>query len=98
MRRGDRLRLEPTDWNDLTRLGDRDTSRRGHQRVEVTCGAPVPQVPQLIRACGVDERDVGANRLLEHMADSVDEALLLALGEQGPRADRRVEGPDAGAA
>ncbi len=85
------------DRHDLSHLGDCHACGRRHQRVEVARRAPVPEVAELVAARRVDERDVGVDRLLEHVWDAVDDVLLLALGEQRSRTDRCEEAGDPGA-
>ncbi len=88
--------FELTDAHDLTHLGDCHARGRRHQRVEVACRAPVPEVAELVGPRRVDERDVRVDRPLEHVRDAVDDALLLPLREERARANRCEEARDPG--
>ena len=79
-------------------LGDGDAPGGGDHRVEVAGGLPVDQVAEAIALPGLDDGQVGAQRRLEHVHASVEFARLLALGDLGAVAGRRVEGRDPGAA
>ena len=79
-------------------FGDRHARGGRHHRIEVARGLPVDQVALRIALPRPDEREVGEQRLLEHVVTAVDLARLLALGDQRAVAGRREEAADAGAA
>jgi hypothetical protein len=62
-------------------LGDRALGRRGHHRIEVARGLPVDEVAEPIAAVRPYEREVGPERHLQHVGPAVDDARLLALGD-----------------
>ena len=82
------------DRPDLARLRDGQLGGGGHRRIEVARRAPVPQVPELVGTGGVDEANVGPQRLLEDVLHAAELTLLLPFGEQRARRDRRVEAAD----
>ena len=69
--------------------------RGGHHRVEVAGRPPVDQVAQPVAFPGLDEREVGAQRLLEHVALAVDHPRFLAFGDDRPVRGGREEAFDA---
>ena len=78
----------------LAGFGDRDVGRGGHHRIEVARRPSVPEVPERVRLRGEYEGDVGAHRLLEHVEDAADLALLFTLREHRACRDGRVEPAD----
>jgi len=79
-------------------LGDRALGRRGHHGIEVARGLPVDEVAEPIATVRAHEREVGFERHLQHVGPAVDDARLLALGDDRVAAGLREEAADAGAA
>ena len=96
-RRDDGFGIELAERHDLVHLRDRAFRRRRHDRAEVARGLAVDEVAPAVAALGLDQREVGVDRVLEHVAAAVDRARLLALGERRAVAGRREERADAGA-
>ena len=94
-RRDDRVGVERARLDELLDLGDRDRGRRRHHRVEVARGAAVDEVAEAVAPERLHEREVGLQRRLEHVVAPVDDARLLALGDDGAVAGRREEAADA---
>ena len=71
-RRDDRLGIERAERHDLAHLDDRALRRRGHDRPEVARGLAVDEVAPAVGALGLDQREVGVDRILEHVVAAVD--------------------------
>src|SRR6185295_8668972 len=97
-RQVDQVGVERADRDELLDLDDGHLAGLGAQRVEVARGLAEHQVAPAIAAPRLDDREVAADRVLEHAAPAVDLAGLLAVGDLGAVAGRRVERLDPGAA
>ena len=93
--RDDVIGIDGAGLDQLFDLGDRHARGRGHHGVEVSRGAPVDQVAEAVALPGLDEREVRAQRRLEHVALAVDDPGFLALGHDGAVGRRREEAGDA---
>src|SRR5215467_1555565 len=94
----DVIRIDVAGFDELLDFGDRRACRGGHHRVEITRRAPVDQVTQAVAFPRFDEREVGPERLLEHVTPAVDDPGFLALGHDRPVRRRCEEALDARAA
>jgi len=74
---------------------DRHDPGGGHHRVEVARGSTIDEIPGAVTFPGADEREVGADRRLEDVRLAVDDARLLALGDNRSIRGRREEAADA---
>jgi len=83
----DPFRIEIPQVHDLAHLRDRAPGGRRHDRTEVARRLAIDEVAPAIAAQRLDQREVGADRMLEHVVPAVDHARLLAFGEQ--RAEAR---------
>ena len=97
-RRHHGFRVEPADLDDLVDLGHGDACRGGHGGIEVPRATPVDEVAEPVGARRPDEREVAAQRRLQHVAAPVELPLLAAARRVGADAGRRVERGEAGAA
>src|SRR5207245_1356780 len=61
----------------------------------VARGLAVDEVPKPIAAMRLDEREIGGQRVLEHVRPAREQARLLAFGEERAVAGRSEEGSDA---
>ena len=82
--------------NAVLDLNHRDVSRHRHDRVEVALGEAELQVAKSVGAVGADEREIGGQRVFQHVGASVDFPVFLALGQLGADAGGGVERADAG--
>src|SRR5208283_2989963 len=96
-RRDDMLGIEIAEVDDLAHLGDRAARGGGHDGPEIARRLAIDQVTPAIAAQRLDEREVGADRVLEDIIATVDASRLLAFRERRAMAGRRVKGADAGA-
>jgi hypothetical protein len=83
--------VELADLDQLLDLDDRDLAGLGAQRVEVARGLAEHQVAPAVAAPRLDDREVAADRVLQHAAPAVDLAGLLAIGDLRAEPGRRVE-------
>ena len=83
--------------DDLLHLRDGDTSSGRHHRIEVPRRAPVDQIAEAVALPCLHEREVGPERLLEHVSLAFDDARFLAFGDDRAVRGRREEARDAGA-
>src|SRR5690606_39327889 len=90
--------VDGTGLDDAADLDDGGGRRGGHDGAEVAGGLAVDEVAGAVGGVGLDEGDVGGERLFEDVPLSVDDAGLLALGEHGAVAGAGEEAADAGAA
>ena len=93
----DAVRLERAGVDQLLDLGDGVARRGGHHRIEVARRLAIHEVAGAIALPRLDEREVGMERRLEDVGAAVDDAALLAFGDQRAGAGRREEPADAGA-
>src|SRR5215469_10511859 len=91
----DVLGIEVAEVHDLAHLDDGALCCAGHDRTEVASGLAVYEVAPAVGAQGLDQREVSADRILEHVVAPVDPPRLLALRELRSEAGRRVERADA---
>src|SRR5262249_5691347 len=89
-------RIECTQHDDLANLRDRALRRRRHDGSEIARGLAVDEISPAVAAVGFDQREIGMNRVLEHIVAPADLACFLALGEQRSIGGRREDGADAG--
>src|SRR3954447_141585 len=97
-RQVDLIGVELADLDQLLDLGHRDLAGLRAQRVEVARGLLEDQVAPAVALPRLDDREVAAQRVLEHAVPAVDLAGLLAVGDLGAVAGRREERLDARAA
>ena len=90
--------IELAHFHQLLDLGHRHLAAGGDHRVEVARGLAIDEVAGLVALPGLDDGQVGADRVLEHVFAAVERARLLAFGELGAVGGARVEARDAGAA
>src|SRR5215467_2692029 len=90
----DVIGIDVAGFDELLDFGDRRACRGGHHRVEITRRAPVDQVTQAVALPRFDEREVGPERLLEHVALAVDDPGFFALGHDRPVRRRCKEALD----
>src|SRR5262249_29420705 len=81
---------------DLGDLGDRRVGRGRERRTEVARAAAEGEVARGVGLMRAQQREVGADRLLEEVAPAAELAHLLALGDRRTDAGRCVEGGDSG--
>src|ERR1043165_7767739 len=79
-RQVDLIGIDLADLDELLDLDDRHLAGLGAQRVEVARGLPEHEVAPAIALPRLHDRDVAADRVLEHAAPATDLAGLLALG------------------
>src|SRR5215469_17175996 len=87
--------VEVSEVHDFAHLDDGALCCAGHDRTEVARGLAVYEVAPAVSAQGLDQREVSADRILEHVVAPVDPPRLLALRELRSEAGRRVERADA---
>src|SRR5574338_1357802 len=75
--RDDRLGVERAQRDDLVDLRDRALGRARHDRPEVARRLPVDEIAPSIAAQRLDQCEVGANRMLEHVVAPIDALRLL---------------------
>src|SRR5204862_6829264 len=81
--------------DELLDLGDGHPRGRRHHGIEVPRRAPIYKVAEAVAFPGLDEREIGAQRLLEHVALAVDDPRFLAFGDARALRRRREEAFDA---
>ena len=92
------VRIEGAGLDELLDLDDGRPAGHRHRRIEVARGAAKDQVAAVVGLPGLDEREVGHQRALQHVGVAVELAQFLALGDDRADAGAREEGRDAGAA
>src|SRR4051812_20412028 len=93
--RDNRFRIETAEVDGLAHLRDRALRRGRHDRTEVPRRLAIDEVPPAVAAVGLDQRDVGVDRMLEHVLPAIDLPRLLAFGEQRAVTGRAEERADA---
>src|SRR5215467_7437797 len=93
----DVLGVEISEVHDLPHLHHRTLCRAGHDRTEVARSLAVYEVAPAVGAQGLDQREISADWILEHVVAPVDPPRLLPLRELRSEAGWRVERADAGA-
>src|SRR4029077_12769772 len=85
------FRMDGAYRNDFLDFGDGGLGGHSHDGIEISCGQPIGQIPQLIGGLRLDQRVVRANRQFENAAVSFEEALFLSRGDFRANAHRSVE-------
>ena len=94
-RRDDVFRVEAAQRDHFAHLRDRALGRAGHDRPEIARGLAIDEVAPAVALLGLDQREVGVDRILEHVVAAVDDARFLAFGQQRAVAGGREKGADA---
>src|SRR5580658_8356848 len=95
-RRGDdHFRVELARRDDFFYFHDREFRRSGHNRIEISSGLTIDQVPHVVRAVRANKGVVRAKRLLQDVTFSPDFTLLFATGDFSSHPDRREKCRDA---
>src|SRR5262245_7348275 len=97
-RRDHVIGIDGAGFDELLHLGNRDAAGRRHDRVEVSRGSPIREIAHPIALPRAHESEVGAKGRLEHVMLAVDQARLLALGDNRSVGRRREKSADSGAA
>ena len=84
--------------DDRAHLRDRELRGGRHHGPEIHLRVAEDEIAGAVGGVGAHQREVAGDRLLEHVVALAEAAHLLALGQLGAEADRRVERRDAGAA
>src|SRR5438876_11951792 len=92
----DHFRVQPAQRDDLAHLRDGAFRCAGHERAEVARGFAIDQVAPAVAPVGLDQGEVGANRILENIVATVNFARLLAFRKRGAIAGGREERTDTG--
>src|SRR5438309_518177 len=90
------FRIDVAQLDHLLGLDDREFRRHGHHRIEVARRLAIREVAPAVGAVRAQQRHVAAQRFFEHVALAVDLAHLLAIGEFGADAHRRIEAAEPG--
>src|SRR5439155_26821978 len=90
-RRGDRVRVEGAELDQLLDLRNRQARRCRHYGVEVPRRLAINQVAPAVALPGFDEGEVGREAALEQILAAVEFAHLFALGHDGPDAGGCIE-------
>ena len=96
--RVDAVGIELAGLDQLLDFRDRDAAGAGHHRIEVARGLAIDEVALGVALPRLHQRQVGGQPGFEHVGLAVDDARLLAFGDQRARAGLGVEAVDARAA
>src|SRR5262245_45545687 len=96
--RDDMIGIDRARLDELLDLGNGDTRCRRHHRIEIPGRSSIDQIAYAIAFPGVNEREVGTDRSLEHMVFAVDQSGLFPFGDDRTEGGRREESANAGAA
>src|SRR6266852_6194939 len=87
----DMFRIDGTYWDDFFHFRDGRGRGHGHDGIEISCGQPIGEVPQLIGLLRLDQGIVGMNRQFQNAALAFQEALFLSIGNFSAHAHGGVE-------
>src|SRR5713226_1173628 len=87
----DMFRMDGTHGHDFFHFCDGRFRSHGHDGIEISCGQPIGQIPQLIGLLRLDQGIVRLNRQFQNAALAVKEALFFSFGNFGAHSHGGVE-------